>query len=45
MARTVLLRLTDRQHGEQLADVILTVAAADATRYLQQKERALVQNA
>ena len=36
--RAVLLRLIDRQHGEQLADEILTVAATDADLYLQQKQ-------
>lgn len=35
--RAVLLRLIDRQHGEQLADEILTVAGTDAELYLQQK--------
>ena len=36
--RAVLLRLIDRQHGEQLADEILTVAATDADLYLQRKQ-------
>jgi hypothetical protein len=35
--RAVLLRLIDRQHGEQLADEILTVAGTDAELYLQRK--------
>jgi predicted transcriptional regulator len=36
--RAVLLRLIDRQHGEQLADEILTVAGTDAELYLQRKQ-------
>ena len=36
--RAVLLRLIDRQHGEQIADEILTVAATDAELYLQRKQ-------
>lgn len=36
--RAVLLRFIDRQHGEQLADEILTVAGTDAELYLQRKQ-------
>jgi hypothetical protein len=36
--RAVLLRLIDRQHGEQLADELLALAGTDAELYLRQQQ-------